>query len=610
MNLMELFVKVGIDDQASGKIGGISDKLKGGLATAGKVAAAGVAAVTAATVAAGTAMAKGISQTAQYGDNIDKMSQKMGISAKAFQEWDFIMQHNGTSIESLQPAMKTLANAVENNNKAFQRLGLTQEQISKMSQEELFGATIKSLQQVEDTTERTYLAGQLLGRGATELGALLNMSAEETEAMRLQVHELGGVMSDDAVKAAAAYQDSLQNMKTAFSGISRGMLSEFLPSVTTIMDGLTDIFGGKDSGIDKISQGVEDFVDKLSKAMPKVLEAGGKIVNSIVTAISDNLPILLEAGLDVVMNILQGITDNLPKIVEALLGALPLLVQAGLDLIIALATGIADNLDTLIPAVIDAVLKIADTLTDPDNLSKLLDAALQLVVALAEGLVDNIDELIDGVFEIVDGIIEFLTDPKNIQKLVVAASKLIVAIATGLVKAIPKLAEGQLKVVNKIQEGIGGLAKSALTWGKDLMDSFVKGIKEKIKKVVDAVKGVAEKVKDILGFSEPKEGPLSNFHTYAPDMMDLFIKGVKDNEGKLTAQIEKTFNFGRLGNFENAEIGVATSKSSVGSFANQSAGGSTKKTEFVFSIDDSQNMMGLARALLPLLKVAEKEVYA
>ena len=112
------------------------------------------------------------------------------------------MQHCGTSIDSMQSSMKTLATAAETGNDAFEVLGLTQEQIAGMDQEQLFSATITALQQVEDDTQRTYLAGQLLGRGATELGALLNTSAEDTEAMRQAVHDLGGVMSNDAVAAA------------------------------------------------------------------------------------------------------------------------------------------------------------------------------------------------------------------------------------------------------------------------------------------------------------------------------------------------------------------------------------------------------------------------
>ena len=79
-----------------------------------------------------------------------------------------------------------------------------------------------------------------------------------------------------------------------------------------------------------------------------------------------------------------------------------------------------------------------------------------------------------------------------------------------------------------------GLPGQAMTWGKDLIDSFVNGIKSKISAVPNAVKSVANKVKDFLGFSEPKEGPLSNFHTYGPDMMSLYGQGIRANAWRVT----------------------------------------------------------------------------
>ena len=50
--------------------------------------------------------------------------------------------------------------------------------------------------------------------------------------------------------------------------------------------------------------------------------------------------------------------------------------------------------------------------------------------------------------------------------------------------------------------------------------------------VENAVKGVADKIKSFLGFSEPEDGPLSNFHTYMPDMIDLMTYGIKKNQGQ------------------------------------------------------------------------------
>lgn len=47
MNLFELFVKIGVDDQASGKLKTISDKLGNGLKTAAKIGTAAVGAAAA-----------------------------------------------------------------------------------------------------------------------------------------------------------------------------------------------------------------------------------------------------------------------------------------------------------------------------------------------------------------------------------------------------------------------------------------------------------------------------------------------------------------------------------------------------------------------------------
>ena len=63
MNLFELFVKIGVDDQASDKISSLSSKLGGGLATAAKVGAAAVSAAGTAIVAIGK---QAIEQYAEY----------------------------------------------------------------------------------------------------------------------------------------------------------------------------------------------------------------------------------------------------------------------------------------------------------------------------------------------------------------------------------------------------------------------------------------------------------------------------------------------------------------------------------------------------------------
>lgn len=91
---------------------------------------------------------------------------------------------------------------------------------------------------------------------------------------------------------------------------------------------------------------------------------------------------------------------------------------------------------------------------------------------------------------------------------------------------------------SNVKNTFTNLGRNASTWGKDLATNMATGIKNNIHKVTNAVTSVANKIKSFLHFTEPDEGPLSNFHTYMPDMIDLMVKGIKDNVGKVKNEIE------------------------------------------------------------------------
>lgn len=497
-------------------------------------------------------LVQGVGDTAAYGDNIDKMSQKMGLSAQAYQEWDAIMQHSGTSIESLQSGMKTLANAVENGNAAFERLGITQEDIASMNNEELFSATITALQNVENETERTYLAGQLLGKGATELGALLNTSAEETEAMRQRVHELGGVMSDEAVKAAAAYQDSLQDMQTAFSGISRGLLSEFLPSITSVMDGITAIFSGDgESGIQMVSEGLSAFLDNLASMIPKITAIGGQILSSLSATIIENLPLLFESGVELIGTLGQGILNNLPVIIDAaveivimltegIIKALPELVKAAIEVIAKLADGIAEHLPELIPATVEMVLQIVESLID--NVDKLIDAAIAITLAIADGLIESLPRLLEKAPEIIAKLVEAIIE--NAPKLLAASLEVVVKLVAGIVQNLPKIGEAAIKIVTTIITSIGQLTGKIREIGSNIVSGVWNGINEKLQwfkdKVTGFFSGIVNGVKSVLGIASP-----SKVFAGIGENMALGVgKGWDSEFGGIKKDIEDGMDFG------------------------------------------------------------------
>lgn len=514
-------------DEAGSKSG------KSFVGSLGKAVASGAAAAFAGITAAGTALVSGVKDVAAYGDEIDKMSQKLGISATAYQEWDAIMQHSGTSIDSMQSSMKKLSEAAVSGSDAFTQLGLSQSDVAAMSTEDLFSATITALQNMEEGTERTTLASQLLGRGATELGALLNTSAEDTEAMRQRVHELGGVMSDDAVKASALFQDSMQDMQTAFAGIGRGILTDFMPSVTTVMDGLTEIFAGNgDSGIAMIKDGIAGLVTNISETMPQMLSVGVGLVTSLTSAIIENLPQLMSAGMQAVTQLTDGLIEMLPTI-----------LQTGMTLIVSLGQGVAEQLPSFIDTALEGILGLVDTISA--NLGTFIDSGINILVSLLNGLIEAVPRIVNYIPQLITSVINAIT--QNLPRIIESGIKLLTSLVTGIVNAIPQLVKSIPKIISAIWDGlkkvnwielgitivkgiinglismisnIGSAVKNLVTeawntfkntdWaavGKNIIEGVKNGIVNTAKKLGEAVKNAASnalnKVKSFLGIKSP-----------------------------------------------------------------------------------------------------------
>lgn len=414
-----------------------------------------------------------ITGAAEYGDTIDKMSQKMGMSSDAYQEWDFVLQHCGASIESLKPAMKTLATAAENGSDAFTQLGISQEQIAGMSQEQLFDATIAGLQNVTDETQRTYLAGKLLGRGATELGPLLNTSAGDVADMRAQVHDLGGVMGSDAVKAAAAYQDSLQNMQYAFSGLKNNISGELLPTLTLIMDGITKMLTG---GGDEVAAAVGDLVVSLSGQL------------------TAQAPRMMSVALTFIAALVTG-----------LLSALPDLTGTAIELVGALLLGIADQLPGIITAAMSALLGIVDKITSPESITLLIQAAMQLMLALARGLIAAIPQLIDAVPGIITNLVESFY--AMLPEIIGVGIEIVIALASGLVSNAGHIVAAVPRLVETIVRGFLADVKSYWYIGKSIVDGIRQGVTEQWQRLKSDVSGLftglVDWIKKLLKINSP-----------------------------------------------------------------------------------------------------------
>lgn len=375
-------------------------KVSGGLSKTLKV---GAAAMGAALVGSTAAVISGAKDVAAYGDNIDKMSQKLGLSAEAYQKWDYVLNIAGTDMQSMTTGLKTLTNKLDdakNGNAgaiaAFEQLGISMSDLSTMSREDLFGAAIAGFQQMEDSTERAALANDLFGKSGQNLAPLFNTTTEATAELIKQTEEYGMIMTDDMVSASAAFQDSMTTLSGTLTGLKNSILSEFLPSMTLVTDGLAQIFAGDiEGGLENIKAGIQGFANSFIEMIPQILEIGGTILMTIAQGLINALPQLSASAPEIIQTLISFITNNLPAV-----------VSFAAEIIVALVTGIIQALPQLIAAVPQIIKAIVQTLSD--NAPQMLSAGLDLVRGLWQGISNSLTWIKDMIKGWVGNVIQFI----------------------------------------------------------------------------------------------------------------------------------------------------------------------------------------------------------
>lgn len=338
-------------DEKAEKLG---NKLQSGIKTAGKWAAG----ITAGAAAVGGAMFKAAEKTAAHADEIDKMSQKLGMSRKAYQEWDYVLSQAGVDIGSMATGMKTLTNKLDDakngSDKAtamFEKLGLSMEDLKTMSREDIFKATISGFQQMEDSTERAALANDLFGKSGQELTALFNESAESTQELIDKANELGLVMSDDAITAGVDMTDAMDTAKRSLQAVGNGIGAELMPMFVELLNWVTAHMPEIQAAIKKVT----DFVVKAIEGAKPYIEELKPVFEGVFKGIEVVWENVLKPVLTGLITFLSGVFagdwkkawEGLSNIVSTIFKALIEVVKIPINGIIKLLNGAIDGFNKI-----------------------------------------------------------------------------------------------------------------------------------------------------------------------------------------------------------------------------------------------------------------------
>lgn len=276
-------------------------------------------------------------------------------------------------------------------------------------------------------------------------------------------------------------------IKQAIGYIGEGIRNVVVPIFEGIRTAAVVAFEEIQKAVAKVAPGIAQFFKELSsgkvdkKKWTDIGESIGRIAVGVVAVIA------AVKGISAIF----GVITTVISVVKAVIS------------VIKLAFVVVKSIITVIK-VVGAVISVLASAFGPVIL------AIAAAIAIGVLLWKNWDKIREAAGNLLEGIKATIGNVRD-------------AIVTGIQAAI---------------DWITSLPAEALKWGSDIIDGIVSGIKAAVGRVGEAVKGVADKIKSFLGFSEPEDGPLSDFHTYMPDMIDLMASGITSGKKKVKDALE------------------------------------------------------------------------
>lgn len=207
-------------------------------------------ALTAAFTGIAVAVKKAFSSVVGFGDNLDKMSQRIGVSVESLSRLNVIAQLSGTSLEQMEGSItkmnKALGSATQeggNAAKVFEQLGLSATELANSNTDEAFLSILSSLSKIGNTSQRTSAAMEIFGKSATQLFPLINSGAKTVDELNAEMNKLGVTMTGEEAKALADFKDATTKIQAALGGLTQHILTALAPSLTSLCNFIKDTIG-------------------------------------------------------------------------------------------------------------------------------------------------------------------------------------------------------------------------------------------------------------------------------------------------------------------------------------------------------------------------------
>lgn len=362
MNLLDLFVKISVDDgdvdkgfsETSSKAETLAGKLKGGLATAAKVGGAAIAAAGAAAVAITKQAVENYGEYEQLVGGVETLFkssadtvmqyaanayQTAGMSANEYMTTvtafsaSLLQSMGGDTDAAAEKANLAITDMSDNANKMGTDMELIQNAYRGFAKSNYtmldnlalgYGGTKEEMQRLLDD------ANALNAAQGNYTNYTIDSYADIVDAIHTVQTEMG-ITGTTQLEASTTIQGSIAAMKAAYDNFITGLGDEnadmaelttnLLGSTVTVAENLLPVVEKLLENIGVVVQEkgpemIEKFVGYAVEKLPQVIELGMKMVLAIVSGLADNLPQIVRSVFDMMATIVKTFVSSLPDIVD------------------------------------------------------------------------------------------------------------------------------------------------------------------------------------------------------------------------------------------------------------------------------------------------------
>jgi hypothetical protein len=314
MNLFDLFVRIGVQDEATDKLAGIGDKLKGGLAAAGTVAAAGVGAAATAVAALTKQAVAGYAETEQLRGGVETLFKESastieayaneayktaGLSANEYMATvtgfsaSMLASLGGDTAAAAEMADLAITDMADNANKMGTDISMIQNAYQGFAKQNYtmldnlklgYGGTKEEMQRLLDDAAK--LSGMEFD---------ISSFADITEAIHIVQEEMG-IAGATAAEAESTISGSAAAMKSAWTNLVAGLADE-------------------NANVDQL---LGNFLSSVQVAAGNVLPIIQKTLSNIGSVLEERGPEMVASGAVLLAKLGMGIIKAIPGIIEEL----------------------------------------------------------------------------------------------------------------------------------------------------------------------------------------------------------------------------------------------------------------------------------------------------